>query len=510
MNQSVEPGVAPHQAPRIAMRGISMVFPGVKALDGVDFTLAPGEIHALLGENGAGKSTLVKVMTGVYQPDAGTIELDGRPVHFASPGAAQDAGINTVYQEVNLVPTLSVAENLMLERQSTRFGLISWRKGRERAKQALARLGLDIDVGKSLGSYSLAIQQMVAIARALDRETKVLVLDEPTASLDAHEVEALFRVLREIKTRGISIVFITHFIDQVYAISDRITVLRNGHFAGSAATAELPRMDLVKLMIGRQVEGHHNVHPPIDSIQTADPALVKVTGLGRNRYLEAFDLTIRTGEVVGLAGLLGSGRTETAKLIFGAVKADKGRMEIDGTPVSLRSPGQAIRLGFGFCPEDRKHDGLILELSVRENIVLALQTRRGWYNRVGEAEQNRLATEMIAALGIATPDAEKPVGQLSGGNQQKVILARWLVAKPRLLILDEPTRGIDIGAHAEIVALIRRLCQEGLALLVASSELEEIVAFSHRVAVMRDHRKVTEIVGSDISQSAIVEAIANS
>lgn len=493
--------------PLVEMRGISKTYPGVRALDGVDLTLYPGEIHALMGENGAGKSTLIKVLTGAIAANAGTITLDGKPVVVDSPAAAQDLGINTVYQEVNLVPTLSVEENLTLERHASRFGLINWRKSRARAKAALARLGLDIDVGRALGSYSLAVQQLVAIARALDRETRVLVLDEPTASLDAREVERLFAVLRDIRDRGIGIVFITHFIEQVYAVSDRITVLRNGRFAGTGPVAEVPRRRLVELMLGRELAADALERPPAATI-TGGPLLV-AEGIGRSRVMEPVDLSIHAGEVVGLAGLLGSGRTETAKLLFGAIRADRGRLSIDGTPVKLHAPGQAIRLGFGFCPEDRKHDGLILELSVRENIILALQCRRGWWNRVGLAEQKRIADGMIAALGIATPDAEKPVGQLSGGNQQKVILARWLAAKPRLLILDEPTRGIDIGAHAEIIALIRRLCADGLALIVASSELEEIVAFSHRVAVLRDRRKVTEIVGDDITRGAIVEAIAS-
>ncbi len=496
--------------PRVAMRGISKYFPGVTALDAVDFTLAPGEIHALLGENGAGKSTLIKVLTGVHAADAGSIELDGVAIAPTSPAAAQALGIATVYQEVNLVPTMTVAENLTLERQATRFGIVSWAKTRERARAALARLDLDLDVDRALGAYSLAVQQLVAIARALDRETRVLVLDEPTASLDAREVERLFGVLREIRGRGISIVFITHFIEQVYAVADRITVLRNGRFAGTGTLDEVPRMRLVTMMLGRELDGHAASGRPEATFDPASAPVVATEGFGRSRCLEPIDLTVRAGEVVGLAGLLGSGRTETAKLVFGALHADRGAIRIDGRPVSLRSPAQAIRLGFGFCPEDRKHDGLILELSVRENLILALQTKRGWWRRVSTAEQNRLAEKMIAALGIATPDAEKPVGQLSGGNQQKVILGRWLLAEPRLLILDEPTRGIDIGAHAEIVLLIRRLCAEGLALLVASSELEEIVAFSHRVVVLRDRRKVTEIEGEAVTRAAIVEAIAAS
>jgi simple sugar transport system ATP-binding protein len=496
--------------PRVAMRGITKSFPGVRALDGVDFTLAPGEIHALLGENGAGKSTLIKVLTGVLQAEAGTVELDGERVRIGSPAQAQDLGINTVYQEVNLVPTLSVAENLTLERQTTRFGFVSWKATAARASAALARLGIEVDLDRSLGSCSLAVQQLVAIARALDRETRVLVLDEPTASLDSREVERLFAVLADIRSRGIAIVFITHFIDQVYAIADRITVLRNGRFAGTGPIAEVPRMRLVSMMLGKQIENTFTHGPSPESIDTEHPSLVVAKGLGKTRTLQPIDLEVRAGEVVGLAGLLGSGRTETAKLLFGAEKADQGRLTVEGTLVSIRSPGHAISMGFGFCPEDRKHEGLILDLSVRENLILALQCRRGWWRRIGQVEQDRLAREMIAALGIATPDTEKPVGQLSGGNQQKVILARWLLARPRFLILDEPTRGIDIGAHADIVTLIRRLCREGLALVVASSELEEIVAFSHRVVVLRDRHKVSEIVGEAISQKTIVEAIANS
>jgi simple sugar transport system ATP-binding protein len=492
--------------PLVAMRGISKTYPGVRALDHVDLTLNAGEVHALMGENGAGKSTLIKVLTGAIAADAGSIVIDGDAVVVDSPAAAQKLGINTVYQEVNLVPTLSVEENLSLERHPTRFGLISWGGARARARAALARLGLDIDVGRALGSYSLAVQQLVAIARALDRETRVLVLDEPTASLDALEVERLFAVLRDIRDRGIAIVFITHFVEQVYAIADRVTVLRNGRFAGTGPIAEVPRRRLVELMLGRALAAEMERPAPAPA---AGAPLMVAEGLGRSRVMEPIDLAVHAGEVVGLAGLLGSGRTETAKLIFGAIRADHGRIRIDGEAVHLHGPGQAIRLGFGFCPEDRKHDGLILELSVRENIVLALQCRRGWWRRLGLAEQKRIADEMIAALGIATPDAEKPVGQLSGGNQQKVILARWLAAKPRLLILDEPTRGIDIGAHAEIIALIRRLCAQGLALIVASSELEEIVAFSHRVAVLRDRRKLTEIAGDAITRRAIVEAIAS-
>ena len=492
---------------RMELLGISKAFPGVWALDNVNFRLNPGEVHALLGENGAGKSTLIKIMTGALARDAGEIRLDGTPVEIDSTSKARVLGISTVYQEVNLVPTMSVTKNLTLERQPRRFGLVSWRGARARARERLKRLNLDIDIERPLGSYSVAIQQLVAIARALEEDTKVLVLDEPTASLDAREVELLFDILRDLKRQGIAIVFITHFIDQVYAIADRISILRNGRLIGTAATGELPRLRLIALMIGRELEQVEARHSVAGSPAGGEPILI-AERIGRRRTLAPIDLALRPGEVVGLAGLLGSGRTETAKLLFGAVRPDSGQLKLDGMPFAHHSPRQSLRHGIGFCPEDRKAEGLIGELSVRENIVLALQAKRGWLRRLSRDEQERLADEMIRALAIATPDAEKPVGQLSGGNQQKVVLARWLVSEPRILILDEPTRGIDVGAHAEVVALIRRLCEQGLALLVASSELDEIVAVSDRVAVMRDRHKVGEIVGNDITRERIIQTIA--
>jgi simple sugar transport system ATP-binding protein len=494
-------------AARVELRGISKSFPGVQALDNVDFGLNGGEVHALLGENGAGKSTLIKIMTGAIVPDSGKILIEGAPVELASPADARALGVSTVYQEVNLIPTLSVTKNLTLERQPARFGLISWRNARARARERLKRLNLDIDVERSLASYSIAVQQLVAIARALEEDTRVLVLDEPTASLDAREVELLFGIIRDLKARGIAIVFITHFIDQVYAIADRISVLRNGRLVTTAPTAELPRLKLISLMLGRALEQAEAQRATSSTATSGDPILA-VEGLGRRRYMGNFDLQLRAGEVVGLAGLLGSGRTETCKLLFGAVAADAGQVRFKGKLISLRSPRQAVRLDIGFCPEDRKAEGIIPELSVRENIVLALQAKRGWLRRLPQEEQERIAEGMIAALGIATPDADKPIGQLSGGNQQKVILARWLASNSRILILDEPTRGIDVGAHAELVTLIRKLCKEGLALLVASSELDEIVSVSDRVEVLRDRQMVGEIAGADVTRENIIRTIA--
>ena len=492
---------------RIEMLKVSKAFPGVRALEAVDLRVEVGEIHALMGENGAGKSTLIKILTGALRGDAGEIRLDGRPVQIGSTGEAQALGIGTVYQEVNLVPTMSVTKNLTLLRQPRRFGFIDWRDSRRVARERLKRLNIDIDVERALGSYPVAIQQLIAIARALEDDTRVLVLDEPTASLDANETELLFGIMRDLKQRGISMVFITHFIDQVYRISDRISVLRNGMLVGTAATADLPPLKLISMMLGRELEKTEERLVTGESTAKGEPIVV-AEGLGRRRLMAPFDLSVRPGEVVGLAGLLGSGRTEVAKLIFGAVRPDSGRLNVGGVPMTTHSPGRSLRQGMAFCPEDRKAEGLILELTVRENIILALQSKRGWLRRMSHDEQEEQAQKMIKALGIATPDADKPVGQLSGGNQQKVVLARALVSDPRILILDEPTRGIDVGAHAEIVALIRRLCEQGLALLVASSELDELVAVSDRIAVLRDRQKIGEIAEREITRENVIRTIA--
>ncbi len=500
--------MAESSAYRVEMLGVSKTFPGVRALDDVDLQLRAGEVHALLGENGAGKSTLIKVLTGALKRDKGKILLDGREIEVGTTSEAQQLGISTVYQEVNLIPTLSVTKNLTLGRQPRRFGIVDWKATKSLALQRLSRLKLDIDVERPLGSYSVAIQQLIAIARALEDDTSVLVLDEPTASLDAEETALLFQIVRDLKAHGIAIVFITHFIDQVYQIADRISVLRNGRMVGTETVADLPRLKLISMMIGRELEGIGE-RPAISYVNGDSTPVIEAEGLGRTRTIAPFDLTLRAGEVVGLAGLLGSGRTETAKVVLGAIKPDSGTVKVNGNPVSHLSPRTSLASGIVFCPEDRKAEGLIGELSVRENIMLSLQAKRGWLNRISRQEQEKLAAEMITALAIATPDAEKPVGQLSGGNQQKVILARSLVSQPKALLLDEPTRGIDVGAHAEIVTLIRRLCSEGLALLVASSEFDELVAVSDRVAVLRDRNKVDEISGEQITRENIINSIAH-
>ena len=495
-------------APILSLRGIRKEFPGVKALDGVDLTIRAGEVHALMGGNGAGKSTLIKVLTGVYRRDAGEITIDGAPIAPGSPLEAQALGISTVFQEVNLVPALSVAENLFIGREPRRWGLIDWPRIRREAERALARLELDLDVRRPLGDHSIAIQQMVAIARALDLDARVLILDEPTSSLDADEVAQLFAALRRLRAQGLGLVFVSHFLDQVYALSDRITVLRNGRSVGEGLVGDLPRREMVALMLGRDLAERGGARPrPLAAATSAAP-LLAATGLGRRGSLAPTDLEVRAGEVVGLGGLLGSGRSELARLLFGIDRADSGALAVDGARVRLGGPRAAIALGLGFCPEDRKVEAIIPDLSVRENIVLALQARRGWLRRIGAAEQRALAERYIALLGIRTPDAEKAIRLLSGGNQQKAILARWLAAQPRLLILDEPTRGIDVGAKAEIEKVVGELCGKGMAILFISSELEEVARTSHRVVVLRDRQRVGELAGDAVTVDAILELIA--
>ncbi len=490
------------------MRGISKAFPGVKALDRVDLTVRAGEIHALLGENGAGKSTLIRVLTGVYPRDAGEIRLDGKPVNPRTPIEAQAFGISVVHQEVNLVPYLSVAENLALGRQPKRLGVISWREMNRRARESLERLGVSVDVALPLNSYSVGIQQMVATARALDVQAKLLVLDEPTSSLDAAEVQKLFEVMRMLKQQGLGIVFVSHFLEQVYAVSDRMTVLRNGKLVGER-DASLPRLELIAMMLGRDLAEVEALTQRRGAPRAkVGDTVLRATGLGRRGAMQPLDLEVRGGEALGLAGLLGSGRTETARMLFGIDRADAGTVEVDGKRARIRSPRQAMLKRIGFCPEDRKAEAIVPSLSVRENIVLAMQARRGWLRRYSRAQQLQFASKFIQALGIATPDAEKPVGQLSGGNQQKVVLARWLASQPKLLILDEPTRGIDVGAKAAIEDLIAELCEKGIGILFISSDIEEVVRDSHRVAVLRDRRKVGELEGDQVEEGAIMRLIA--
>ncbi|MGO2370411.1 MAG: galactofuranose ABC transporter, ATP-binding protein YtfR [Serratia sp. (in: enterobacteria)] len=498
--------MATSQTSLLTIKGLSVEFPGVKALDQVDVTLQRGEIMALLGENGAGKSTLIKALTGVYQRSAGEILLESTAIAPQSTAQAQVLGIGTVYQEVNLLPNISVAANLFIGREPTRFGLIDQKKMLHQAQQLLLGYGLGVDVSQPLGNYSIAIQQIIAIARAVDLSAKVLILDEPTASLDAKEVSMLLDILSQLRTQGLAMIFVTHFLDQVYRISDRITVLRNGKLVGTKATTDLPRLELVQMMLGHAFDESllkRGEHTPTEA-----PPLVEFSGYGRRGMIEPFDLQIRPGQIVGLAGLLGSGRTETAQLIFGIKSCDNGSAKVGGRRVNIRTPRKAASLGFGYCPEDRKTDGIVGAATVRENIILALQAQRGWLKPLPLREQTRIAESYIQLLGIRTPGPEQQIQYLSGGNQQKVLLSRWLATKPRFLILDEPTRGIDVGAHAEIIRLIEKLCDEGLALLVISSELEELAGYADRILVLRDRKHVAQLEHDAISVPAIMQAIA--
>lgn len=479
-------------SPVLQLADIHKSFTGVHALRGAGLRLFAGEVHALMGQNGAGKSTLIKVLTGVHEADAGTLLLDGQPIRARSPLEAQRLGISTVYQEVNLCPNLSVAENIFAGRYPRKRLRIDWAAMNREARALLARLNLDIDVSRLLASYPVAVQQMVAIARALNVSAKVLILDEPTSSLDDDEVQRLFAVLRQLRQDGMAVLFVTHFLDQVYALADRITVLRNGELVGEWPAADLPAPALIAAMVGRELAVRRAAAEPPPAAD-AGGAEYELRGLGRKGMLQPTDLALRAGEVLGLAGLLGSGRTELAQLAFGLQPADAGELRVRGRAARVGCPSDAVALGMGLLPEDRKTDGIVGELSVRENIVLALQAKRGLWDHVPREEQARIAERFVLALGIKTADVDTPIAQLSGGNQQKALLARWLATQPRLLILDEPTRGVDVGGKQEIMDEILRLAQDGMAVLFISSEIDEVVRVSHRIAVLRDRRKVGEL-----------------
>lgn len=494
----------------LKMKGIDKSFPGVHALSNVDFELWKGEIHALVGENGAGKSTLIKVLTGVDPLDKGEIYLEGKRILAKSPQHAQSLGISTVYQEVNLCPNLSVAENIFIGREPMKNGKINWKEINAKSEIALARLNIKLDVTKKLDEYSIAIQQMTAIARAVDVQAKVLILDEPTSSLDKNEVQKLFNIMRKLKSQGIGIIFITHFLGQIYEVTDRITVLRNSEVVGVFETCKLPHVQLVAKMIGKEFDGLRTSFngKSADQSRSDKEAFYRAANLGRKGTITPFNLSINRGEVVGLAGLLGSGRTETANVIFGVQKLDSGEAKIDGKTVSINSPSEAIKNGMAYCPENRKTEGIIAQLTVRENIILALQGKKGMSKLLSRKEQEEITEKYIELLSIKTPTGEQSVGNLSGGNQQKVIIARWLATNPDLLILDEPTRGIDVGTKAEIMNNVVELAGKGMGVLFISSELEELVRCCTRIAVYRDKVKITELSGDEISEQNMMQTIA--
>ncbi len=489
----------------LSMRGISKSFPGVKALENVDFSLCKGEIHALMGENGAGKSTLIKVLTGVYSKDAGEI-LIGEPlqaVSIRSPQDAQKAGISTVYQEITLCPNLTVAENMFIGREE---GLaVHWADREKRTGRLMESLGIPARPRQQLGSCSLAVQQMVAIARAVDMDCRVLILDEPTSSLDEKEVEMLFSLMRDLKKKGVGIIFVTHFLEQVYAVCDRITVLRNGGLVGAYEVEQLPQVELVAKMMGKELESLAVIDKNAQSAQ--GETLYEVHGLSSTES-RPFDFRVAKGEVNGFTGLLGSGRSESVRAIFGADRVTGGSATMEGKPVAIRKPRDAMRQGIGYLPEDRKRDGIIADLSVRDNILLALQVMNGFFHPFTKAQAEAFADEYIKALDIKTASSDTPIKSLSGGNQQKVILARWLLTHPKYLILDEPTRGIDVGTKTEIQRLVLELAREGMSITFISSEIEEMLRTCSRLIVMRDRKIVGELTGDQLTQEQIMYTIA--
>ncbi|MFJ5775221.1 sugar ABC transporter ATP-binding protein [Streptomyces sp. NPDC093094] len=494
-------------------RGVGKRFPGVVALDDVSFTLRAGETHALVGENGAGKSTLIKVLTGVHRPDSGELLLSGKPVQFARPFEAQAAGISTIYQEVNLVPLMSVARNIFLGREPrNRIGLIDFTRMHSEAAALLDGFGITVDPRLPLHTLGLGTQQMVALARAVSVEAQVVVMDEPTSSLEPREVETLFRVIGDLRRRGIAVVYVSHRMDELYRICDRVTVLRDGRHVHTGELAELDRMQLVSMMLGREIsevrrhgvtsfgaEGHDIERRPV----------LTATGLTRRHQLHGVSLELHPGEVLGLAGLLGSGRSETAKALAGALPLDSGEVRVDGSEVGRFTSASAIRAGVSLLPEDRKAEGIVPGLSVRENIVLAALPRLSRAGVVSRAQQDRVVDVFMKRLRIKASSPEQKVGELSGGNQQKVLLARWLCLEPKVLLLDEPTRGIDVGAKAEVQALIDELAQEGLAVLLISSDIEELVEGADRIVVLRSGSTAGELVGEQVSEDALLAALAD-
>ncbi len=494
----------------LKMRNIHKSFPGVRALQGVDFTLCEGEIHALMGENGAGKSTLIKVLTGVYTKDEGDIFIKGteKAVAIRSPQEAQKLGISTVYQEITLCPNLSVAENMYIGREGSMVQ--NWKKMNADADKILQSLDIPAKATQQLASCSLAVQQMVAIARAVDMECKVLILDEPTSSLDEQEVAKLFMLMRDLKKKGVGIIFVTHFLDQVYEVCDKITVLRDGQLVGEYEIENLPRVQLVSKMLGKDLDDMADIkgEQAVYDKEDASDLVFEAEGLFSDAGIKPFDFNIKKGEVNGFTGLLGSGRSECVRAIFGADRVIGGKVKKNGKEVKITKPIDAMKNGIAYLPEDRKRDGIVGDLSVRENIVLALQVKKGFFKPFTKAEAYKFADEYIKLLGIKTASADTPIKSLSGGNQQKVIVARWLLTHPEYLILDEPTRGIDIGTKIDIQKLVLKLASEGMSITFISSETDEMLRTCSRLVVMRDRKVVGELSGEDLTQNMIMNTIA--
>jgi galactofuranose transport system ATP-binding protein len=497
-------------APLLVMRDIQKRFQGVQALAAASLEVEPGEVMALVGENGAGKSTMIKVLTGAYRRDTGSIVFGGEPVDFASPQHAQHGGISTIYQEINLVPFRSVAENIFLGREYRRYGLLDWGRMNAEAAELLRRFAVEIDVRRPLMEFSTAIQQMVAIARAVSFKARLVIMDEPTSSLDEREVAVLFDVMRRLRAEGVAVIFITHRLDELYQVCDRITVMRDGRTVMTSRMADVDKLHLIAAMLGRDLETVRAHSTGFSATKTSAGGIVLAAeGLKIGRKVRDARVEVREREIVGLAGLLGSGRTEVARAVFGADPPDAGTIRLGGRDVSPREPAEAIALGVGYCSEDRKADGIVPDMSVRENMTLGILPRLTSMGIVDEARQREIVARFMKRLAIKASSAEQKIRELSGGNQQKVLLARWLCTDPKLLILDEPTRGIDVGAKAEIQALIRELADQGLGVLMISSELEEIVEGADRVFVLSDGRTVADLEHAQVSAAAIMAAMAH-
>ncbi|WP_408008328.1 sugar ABC transporter ATP-binding protein [Pseudalkalibacillus sp. A8] len=494
------------------MKDIKKYFPGVKALDGVELEVEKGEVHALMGENGAGKSTLIKVLTGAYSKDDGKIYFVDEEVNFKTPMEAQLGGISTIYQEVSLVPYLSVTENIFMGREPrNKLGFIDWKTAHKEASSVMKDMGIEVNVRQPVENLSAAIQQMVSIARAVSMKAKLVVMDEPTSSLDDQEVKVLFNVIDKLKSQGVSIIYVSHRLDEIYTVSDRITVLRDGLYIGTWPIENLTQIELIAQMIGKSTEEVEQLSKKKETTITEDKkSTIKLSGISRGKTVRDICFQVKDGEVLGVAGLLGSGRTETARVIFGIDKAESGVIEINQKEKKLKSPREAVQAGIGFCSENRKTEGIIPNMSVKENMTIACLKNISKFGFVSRKKQNEIVNEYIKRMGIKTPSPNQKIKNLSGGNQQKVLLARWLATNPDLLILDEPTRGIDVGAKAEIHSLIDELSKEGLSILMISSEFEELIHNSDRIIVLRDGKKVGELTGEDRSENKIMKVIAES
>ncbi len=496
-------------APLLDMASVTKSFGGIVALADASLTVTPGEVHALIGQNGAGKSTLIKVLTGYHRKTSGDVIFQGVPFEVASPRAAQDAGISTIYQEINLVPQRSVAENICLGRESRRYGLLDWSALRAEASALLARFNLALDVDAPLSRFATATQQMVAIARAVGFSARLVIMDEPTSSLDDREVQVLFDVIRGLRESGISVLFVSHRLDELYAVCDRVTIMRDGRTVRVARMDEIGKMDLVSTMLGRDVaRGKGQVTGFGAPGRARGATVLGARHLSDGSHVRDVSLSVGEGEIVGLAGLLGAGRSETARLIFGDTQPRAGEMHLGDARHVPDRPAQAIRAGLGFCTEDRKEEGIVPHMSVADNMMLALRPALGRSGIVDVRRQRAIATDFIDRLAIKCTRPDQRISELSGGNQQKVLLARWLAMDPRLLILDEPTRGIDVGAKDEIQRLIRNLADQGLAVLMISSEIEEVVEGADRVFVLRDGVTVADIARADLTDEAVLSAMA--